>query len=564
MSGLVTPDSLPTLWEPLANHPVDLPLDTLKGAIAYVVGEPVELGIPLGKNHGYDKDATGAVYGGASILAYGAKGSEDVYEFPFQDKKLKKLAPGWAQQHLEHRDEYAGVDRREISRIMVTDGEVKPLGDFARDALLRVFNIPVDGIMASGINLGSVSQSQAGRILDVVRNQYADGNWRQTLQLALAASHIGYFIRTARETSYYDKTNGVVTIADDHIGDELLADYRTDTDLLIARSLKRGAHELRGDGRQHAADHVEAWLSMHEEGLTLDSFPPEVTIDDILTHPSYLNPRPDKGIPVLSNNEQLVGSTSSRNYTIKYPDGSVYAVDFPDHGYGPRPITGKQDVGYRGNVNDGTARNFVHVNEGWVDLIPTVEDHVSRKLVDEAMRRSVDLKEQTAEYGDVLRKASTFVDAYGLDPDQIAGVKNQLAAVLVAARCIEYTETTVGNATSLFRFSLRGVKRDVEEETGIRLTFGDGLSEETLQAYKEFGEALYGYELGRLAEAFTGHPEFAAHIAHNRKRRELTESTGYYYQQMAQAVQRLMGEGEVAELANREKHRYGFTESLPR
>lgn len=557
MAELAAQDNLPNKWQPLAVHPVDLPLDVLQGAMEYAVGQPVELGIPYGANHHYDEDVTGAVRGSGCILAYGTESADDIWEFPFWNKQLEKLDPTWvyAGGYLKARDEYTSVDQRHISRMMVADAEVKPLEDFTRDAILRVVNVPAADIAASGINLANVSHSQASRIIDVMRNQYADGNWRQTLQLALAVPHIGSFIRIARETSYRDETDAIVTIADDHIGQELQAEYRTDVDLLVARALKRGVQELRANGRKHAANHAEAWLAMHEEGLSLDSFPPEVTIEDILTRPSYLNPRPDKGVPVLSAAAYLAGGTGSRNYTIKYPDGSIYAVDFPTHSYGARPIRGEEDKGYRGNLTDDTVNGFVHTNAEWLDFGPTAARHVADELVDEAMRKGVSFKQENATYSDMLRTASAFVDErnLGLDKKQISVIKNQLAVVLMAAQCVERTETTVGSATSLFEFSLRGwgIKGDVEEETGIRLTFGDGLDETTKDAYNEFGSALYGYELARLAEAYAEHPELSAHIAQNRSRRQLTENAGRYYGQMMEAARRLMGKGKTAELVSR-------------
>ena len=548
----------PKKWEPLANHPVDISLGTLKGAIEYAVGQPVTLGMPYGRKNYFDEDVTGAVLGSPRFLAYGAEGSTDVWTFSFWDKKLEKMdiSPSHVTTHdyLKNRAEYTGVDERLFSRTIFADAEIKPVGKFTQDAITSLVNIKPEEIASSGIDLGDVSHSQARRIIDVMRNQYASGNWRETLQLAIATSHIGNFTRMARERSWDDLDDSVVTVADKHIGEELTAEYRTDVDLLVARSLKRGIQEMREEGRTEAATHAEAWLSMHEENMTLDSFPPEVTLEDILQYPSYLNPRPDKGVPVMASVGYLVGGTGSRNLTIKYPDGSIYAVDYPTHGYGARPIRGHEEDGYRGNINDGTVKGFVQVNEEWLDFAEDVKRHVAGELVDEAIKKDSSFKRDRKEYADTLRAASTFVDEQQLDmgSEQIVAVKEQLATVLMAARCIDQSDQTVGAASSMFEYSVRGwgSKSDVEEETGISLTpFHSSLSEDLKQAYTDFGNALYGLELARLAEAYAQHPEFSTHIAQRRTYLKLDEGGDHYHQQMMEAVNRLMQGDKVSELA---------------
>lgn len=544
----------PKKWEPLANHPVDVSLYTLQGAIEYAVGQPVTLGLYNGKDHGFERDVTGAIQGNPSFLAYGAEGTEDLWEFTFWNRQLeKKSYENW----IEHRSEYTGVDTREFSRIMVADAEVKPLGKFTKDAIIQVINIPAAEIASSDIDLGNVSHSQARRIIDVMRNQYASGNWRETLQLALAVPHINRFIEMARQKTNTDLDGTVVTIADKHIGQELAAEYRTDVDLLVARALKKGVQELRSDGRKEAAKHTEAWLSMHEEKLTLDSFPPEVTLDDMLKYPSYLNPRPDKGVPVISSTAYLTAGTTSRNYTIQYPDGSVYAVDYPIHGREARPIKGKEEEGYRGNVHEGTVYGFVNVRDNWLDFPSIVRGHVATKLVEEAMRKDTSLKKDTRTYAEILRAASTFVDEQDvqLDDKEVVEVKTRLAAVLMAVQCVRETESTVGSASTLYEYSARGFgnKQEVEDETGISLSLRlhTDLPKKEQEAYRDFGDALSGYELARLAEAYADHPEFSEHIAVERTRQNVTESDKYYYEQMMEAVQRLIGKGKTSKLAEK-------------
>lgn len=518
--------------------------------------QPVELGLPdtLARWH-FDQDVTGAVSGSGRILAYGTKGEKDLWELPFSDLHLKRLDPTYVyvDGYLNHRAENTTVDPRLMSRAMVADAEVKPVGKFTRDTIDHILNIPVAEIATSGIDLSNVSHSQARRVIDVMRNQYTDGRWRETLQLALAVPHVQNFVRMAREESYRDPTDNIVTVADDHLGQELEAEYRTDVNLLVARALKRGVQELRSEGRKHAADHTEAWLTMHEEGLSLDSFPPEVTMDDIISYPSYLNPRPDKGTPVMSEIMYLAGGTGSRNHTIKYPDGSVYAVDYPTHGYGARPIRGKEEDGYRGNLDEGTVKGFVHVNEDWINFEEAAARTVASELVREAMNKGSSFKLNIAAYKDTLHAVAAFVDGQQLDDvgqEQIGAIKHQVAAVLIAAQCIERTRTTVGNASSLYEYSIRGwgSKDDVHTETGIALDFRGDLDKETEQAFNDFGTALYGYELALLADAYAGHPELATHIAQHRSGRKLTEEPEYYYDLMAEATKRLMGRDKVAEL----------------
>ncbi|HKU18138.1 MAG TPA: hypothetical protein VJP80_02585 [Candidatus Saccharimonadales bacterium] len=546
---------VPAPWQPLAIHPVDLPLDTLRGAMAYAVDQEIDLGICWGGDPTYYDDyTTGTIHGVNQFLVYG-EGETDVWELPLDAPEIKRVNPTstHGQRYLAERQSNIEIDPRLFSRLLVSDAEIRRAGTFTMEALLRTFNVPADQIGQSGINLSNVSRSQAGRIVDIMRNQYTDGNWRGAVQLGLATGHMHRFLERARRESYDDPTRHTVTIADDHIGDELLAGYRTDIELLIARALQKGADELQASGRPHAADHVDAWRSLHEQHLTLDAFPPEVTIVDILTRPSYLNPRPDKGVPQILSVGHALNGTEARNCFIRYEDGSVYAVDFPDRIQGARPIRGHEEDGYLGNTNEGLRIGGDSPLITWVDFREAIEHNVPPDLVEEKLQCQSH-REMLDAYTATLRTAATFVDEHApehLSEEQRAAVKNQLAAVLIAARSLEGAQTNVGSGVSLHDFSKHGYgsKWDIEKETGISLTFGQGLDEVSKAAFEDFGQAINGYELAHLAEAYIGHPEFAVHIAQVRRQRELTEDGTYYYQQMSEAAARLMGQGPVAQLA---------------
>lgn len=533
---------------PLGVHPVDISLERLQGIIEYALNQPVTLAIP-GIDNYFDHDVTGAVSGGARIIAYGAEGTDDIWELPLSRIDLEKLDPRsvYVGSYLDQRQEYTSIDRRNLSRMLLADAEVKPLKRFARDTLMQVFNIPMEMIADSGIDLSDVSHSQAERITDVIRHYYTQGKWRETLQLAMAASHIHNFVRIAEEASERDLYDRHITIADSHIRETLQEKFRTDIDLLIIRALQQAVRELRATGRDEAADHAQAWIELQEEGMALDSFPPEITINDILKYPSYLNPRPDKGTPVISSFSYLAGGTTSRNSTILYPDGSVYAVDYPHHARGARPIKGKEEDGYSGNLQQGTVEGYVHVDREWMDFAEVSRRRVARNLVEGTMQKGVSFKNNIKTYNALLLEAQRVFNSKQLDLDVYTAqkVKTQVAAILIATECMERARVSVGSASALYDYSISGwsSKKDIERVTGIELSHYEALSPEAQTAFSDFGTALYGYELALLAQAYEGNHEFSTHIAHYRKLDNLELEADDYLYKMRNALARLIGNG---------------------
>lgn len=555
-------ESAPKKWEPLATHPVDVSLPVLKGAIEYAVGQPITLGISQ-QDH-FELGITNVVNGSGRFLVYGAEGTKDMWELPFWSMQLEKNDPKvpYVRNYLDKRSEYTNVDERYYSRMLLADSEIKPLKEFATNAIRRVLNVSPTEIAASDIDLSRVSYSQAKRLIDVIRNEYTNGNWREVVQLGLAMSHINSFISMARIESFEDKTDSIVTIADTHMQEELQREFRTDIDLLMIRALRRGAQELHANGRTHAASHAEAWISLMAENMTLDVFSPEVTIEDILTYPSFLNPRPDKGIPEMWSGAYMMGGTGSRNFKIKYPDGSVYAVDYPDHSEGARPILGNEEEGYKGHITDDHLKGLRYPDKHheWVtDFKGAVERHVAWDLAEALLKKETFFKKNSKTYAEILRMANDFINSQDihLDKEQRDLVKHQLAAVLMAAQAVACTRESVGRGFALFEYSYNGFsnKDSAEQETEISLTsFGGKWTDELEKAYTDFGNALFGYELARVADAYINHPELSTHIAKFREMRKLKDDAGVYYQQMMEAAGRLMGKGKALELV-----RTGFT-----
>jgi hypothetical protein len=549
-----------------AEHPVDITLDELRGAIAHAVGEEVELGIGRGDDN-VDEDATGAVLGGPRFIAYGEQGSGRFYEYRINNDTLETANPAWTQYNDRINEQRAAntlVDPRRFSRTLFVNSEAKKAGEFTASSVERIINVPAAAIMQSGIGLADVSASQARRMVLAMRDAYSAGEWRQTMQMGLAAKHIWSFIDRAKRVAYDSPDRSLVSIADSHIPAVLNEEeYRTDVDLLVARSLKRGIAALRYEGRSVAANHGEKWLSMLEEGMTLDVFTPETTIEDVLRYPSFLNPRPDRGVPRMWNSSYLMGGSGSRNHLIEYPDGARYRVDYPYYNTGgARPIRGREEAGYVEQQADYDDRGReLEDGEGrWLDFTEMARNSLARHMTDEAMQESVSFRELGDSYGDILQQAKRLVaeSKYAdIEEEERLNVETRLAALFSAAHCMRLAKTQMGVAREYHEYTMRswGSKWDIEEETGISLSWRwkgiDNLSKEMSEAYAEFGSHLRGFEMARLAEVNRNHPELTEHIRHYRELHDMQESQEFYWAGMVAVGERLMGgSGPVAALAS--------------
>lgn len=531
---------------------IDTPLDEIQGAIERAIGQEVTLGLERGGDTWFDEDATGAVHGSARFLAYGEqepalseyRPAAGMVRQPWQDAV-------YVQGYIGDRTANTAVDPRLFSRTLFLDAPVKAAGDFTRTKIDSLVNIPADAIMSSGINLADVSGSQARRVVDAIREQYTAGEWQNALQLAVAAKHLGNFIQSAVEVSYRDLNNETVAIADSHIQEVLREEFGTDVQFLAMRALQMGIRQLRAGDRAVAARHGEQWLTMLEEDTMLDKFTPEVTTADVLAYPSYLNPRPDKGTPVLAPTAYLVGGTGSRNHTIKYPNGDVYAVDYPDDA--ARPIKGHQEDGFAGNLADDSVKGFVHTTEGWIDFSDAVERHLVGSAVESLLQQGVSFKDLKIAYNDILHESA------GLAAGQTDTVKTTVAAGIAIARQLSLAQTNPGKAVELYSYSVQGwgAKHDAEDRTGISLTWMwddiAGLGAEKSALYAEFGRSLQKFASAKLAEQYAGHPELAEKIAKWRAKSEATDNAELYQREMMLAATDLLGDEPVQALLARSR-----------
>lgn len=529
---------------------VDTPLEQIQGAISETIGQDVVLGIQQRGETWFDQDVTGAVLGSSSFLAYGDREPVLSEYRPGSGKLTQPWRDAvYVQGYIEGRDANVAVDPRLFSRTLFLDAEVKTAGDFSRSTVNSLVNVPADRLTTSGIDLSNVSGSQAKRVVDAIREQYTAGEWQNALQLAIATKHLGHFVRYAAEASYRDLSGSTVTVSDPHVEKVLGEEFGTDVLFLTLRALKTGIKELQANGRDIAALHGEQWLTMLEEGVLLDKFTPEVTTDDVLTYPSYLNPRPDKGVPVLASMAYLVGGTGSRNHTIQYPNGDVYAVDYPLGA--ARSIEGHQEDGFRGNLEDGTVNGFVHTNDGWIDFTTSVDSHLTNSAVEALMQEGVSFKDLQSAYNDALREAVVIADNH---EDE---VKTKVAAGIAIAQQLALAQTNPGKAAELYRYSVRGwgSKSEVEDQTGISLTWKwegiDSLGADGSALYSQFGSSLNKFALAKLAEQYAGHPELTDKIAKQRTSLEATDEAETYLQEMLQAAEELLDDERVQEALSR-------------
>lgn len=525
---------------------VDVPLEQIQGAISETIGQDVVLGIQQRGDTWFDQDVTGAVLGSSSFLAYGDQ-QPVLSEYRLASGKLTQpwQEAVYVQGYIEGRDANVAVDPRLFSRTLFLDAEVKAAGSFSRSTVNNLVNIPTESLATSGIDLSNVSGSQAKRVVDAIREQYTAGEWQNALQLAIATKHLGHFVRYAAEASYRDLSGNTVTVSDPHVEKVLDEEFGTDVLFLTLRALKMAIKDLQAGGRDIAALHGEQWLTMLEEGVLLDKFTPEVTTADVLAYPSYLNPRPDKGVPVLASMAYLARGTGSRNHTIQYPNGDVYAVDYPLGA--ARPIKDRQEDGFRGNLEEGTVSGFVHTNEGWIDFATSVDGHLTNNAVEALMREGVSFKDLQSAYNEALGEAAAITDG---QPDE---VKTRVAAGITIAQQLALTQTNPGKAAELYRYSVRGwgSKTNIEEQTGISLTWKweeiEGLGVDGSALYSQFGGSLNKFALAKLAEQFAGHPELADKIAKQRISLEATEEAGIYLQKMLHAAEQLLDDEQVQE-----------------
>ncbi|HPR09762.1 MAG TPA: hypothetical protein PLT04_04290 [Candidatus Saccharibacteria bacterium] len=525
---------------------IDTPLNEIRSAIEDTIGHGVTLGIQRGGNTWFDQDVTGAVLGSSSFLAYGEqepvlseyRPSSGKLTQPWQDAVYVKG-------YIEGRDANTAVDPRLFSRTLFLDAEVKAAGDFSRTKVDSLVNVSANAILSSGIDLSNVSGSQARRVVDAIREQYTAGEWQNALQLAIATKHLGHLVRYAAEASYRDLSDSTVTVSDAHIEEVLDEEFGTDVLFLTMRALKMGIKDLRASDRNVAANHGEQWLTMLEDGVLLDKFTPEVTTADVLVYPSYMNPRPDKGVPTLAPVAYLAGGTGSRNHTIKYPNGDVYAVDYPDGA--ARPIKDHQEDGFAGNLEDGTVKGFVHTNEDWIDFEATVDNHLAGTAVEALMQQGVSFKDLQIAYNDILREAAVVAG------NQSDAVKTKVAAGIAIAQQLALAQINPGKAVELYSYSVRGwgSKSDIEDQTGISLTWKwegiDGLGADGSALYSRFGGSLNKFALTKLAERYAGHPELADKIAKQRSKFEATDDAETYLHEMLQAAEQLLDDEQVQE-----------------
>lgn len=525
---------------------IDTPLSEIQGAIEDTLGHDVTLGIQRGGDTWFDQDVTGAVLGSSSFLAYGE-----------QEPVLSEYRPGsgkltqpwqdavYVKGYVGGRDANTAVDQRLFSRTLFLDAEVKAAGDFSRSKVDSLVNVPADSILSSGIDLANVSGSQARRVVVAIREQYTAGEWQNALQLAIATKHLGHLVRYATEASYHNLSDSIVTISDAHIEEVLGEEFGTDVLFLTMRALKMGIKDLQASDRNVAANHGEQWLTMLEDGVLLDKFTPEVTTADVLTYPSYMNPRPDKGVPALASISYLVGGTGSRNHTIKYPNGDVYAVDYPDGA--ARPMKDHQEDGFAGNLEDGTVKGFVHTSEGWIDFESTVDNHLTGTAVETLLQKGVSFKELQVAYNDILHETAAVAG------NQSDTVKTKVAAGIAIAQQLALAQDNPGKAVELYSYSVRGwdSKSDIEDQTGISLTWKwegiDNLGTDGSALYSLFGGSLNKFALAKLAEQYAGHPELADKIAKQRSKLEANDDAETYLQEMLQAAEQLLDDERVQE-----------------
>lgn len=431
-----------------------------------------------------------------------------------------------------------------FSRTLFLDGEVKAAGDFSLATVAGLVNVPAESILSSGIDFADVGGSQAQRVIGAMREQYTAGKWRNALQLAIAAGHIENLVGVADLANRFDLSGDRVTISDKHIGETLRGEYSTDVLFLTMCALKKGIVDLKADGRAVAASHGEDWLAMLESGLMIDKFTPEVTTADVLAYPSYLNPRPDKGMPSIRLHTRDALGDGSRNHTIRYPNGDRYRVDFPFRSQ--RRIKGRQEDGYDDNKDGGMFSE-------WPDLAEVVDSILDDAAVEEIMQRGFVFKDLGVAYSKILREA--VIVASG-QPDT---VKTKVAAAFAIGQQLELVETDPSMAAEMYNFSVRGwgSKKDTEDQTGVSLTWEHGgivgLSKEESALYKQFGDSLNKYALARLAEQYAGHPELADKIARKRAKDGADDEAVTYMRKMILAASRLCNDRQVQEvlLANR-------------
>jgi hypothetical protein len=544
-------------------HPVDVPLEVFQQALEAAAGQPLEIGIeatepPLGLYTSGDGRAS-------TVLAYGTETRDAVWTFSFYNRVFKRFEPSIGirpQPILNCRDQVISADRRLLSAVMVADAEITPLGKFARNAIISTLRVPRTELTGSRLALDNVSHSQASRIVEVMRMHYAADAWRRVAQLALALPHFRFFLAEARETDLHDPSDNIVTVADARIPEELREQFKTDLDLLLARSLQKGIRELRSEGRNHAAAHTAAWLDMHEESLTIEVFTPEVTLGDVKTKPNPLNPEPGEDLPYFTKIPMGMGS-----YAVKYlDDRSDYVLHFPletaHYRRGRGPLSDDQILA----LGDQPPReDHVSPTRQAVPLptahefTPFVQRHLASTLVEQEFENRRSPKQELTAYIDALRLADAFCKAHaetftGENRHLQPVIGTVLAGALTAARCLEATKHGIGVARGLFLFASRtGVdKTNIEAEIGFRL---DGVWERwdpnKLACFKNFGAALEGFELARLAQQYSGHPEFSEHIAHFRQLKELERSPEIYYGRMLDDMRQFVGErGRTARFIN--------------
>jgi hypothetical protein len=257
---------------------IDAPLEQIGDAIAEIVGQDVALGIERGGDNWSDQHVTGDAVGSSRFLAYGGQeATVTVSEYQPDSGTLFHPWQGFAyvRGRIEARDANVAVDPRLFSRILFLD-EVKAAGNFSRETVDGLFNIPAPNILTSGVDLNDVSGSQAQRVVAAIREQYAAGEWRNALQLAVASKHLGHLVRYAAEVSQ----RNIITVSDQHLEKVLGEEFGEDVQSLALQALRAGIEGLRTDGRDIAANHGEQWLTLLEEGG--DFYPPAAPAKTLL------------------------------------------------------------------------------------------------------------------------------------------------------------------------------------------------------------------------------------------------------------------------------------------
>lgn len=512
---------------------IDTTIDELTGAIERSAGQPVTLSISESAASTHGQTVVGLQ---DNPLYFEVSGSQDTARRLFYPGTRRLYEGGTRGGAHAQSPADATVNGQRLSRALFLDAEVKPDGRHARLAVESVVEIHKDSLATSGIDFSDVSGSQARRLVESIRDDYRNGYWQSAIQTAVGAPYFGQLVELTKR----DRAPGALTVSDSHIEQVLGEEYRTDIELLTIRALKIGIKELQSQDRTAAASHGVAWLSMLEDGLTLDKFTPEVTVQDVLRYPSYLNPRPDKGVPELSPVAFMVGSEDSRNYTIKYPNGDVYAVDYP---YGqPRPLANYPTDGFAGNVAAGTldpATTLVHAYRGWTDFPKEVAHSLTRHAIHTLAKTHEGLTREQKDmmYTDLLHEAA------GATAQLPYQTTTKVAAGMLIANTWKIAQTNPAKAYALFDFALGHYmsKGAVEDETGVSLSLTgvriEGLDFVDTLSVVTFRDRLWGATLATWAELYAGHPELSTRIKAYRKSIHETESRTTYYQEMAQLAQ---------------------------